>query len=195
MVMTAFDWKFHAIREGKGFHIDIGALSTGITGGGAGTVVDLDQPEGIISVAAGYVLVPLRIQVNCHMPLLATDADECEILIAVDRAAAYAGDGTVTTETAVNMKTGASATSNATCASAATADITDPTLGMELARKVITGDVQGTPATAIWTPLEVLYEPACPPILVGPCAIYIYWGGTVAVTGFAQVEWLEYTDL
>ena len=29
---------------------------------------------------------------------------------------------------------------------------------------------------------------ACPPIIVGPAAMYLYWGGTVATTGFAQVQ-------
>ena len=181
-----------AIMEGRGFHVTIGAFSTGITGGGAGTILDQDQPEGIISVPTGTAIRPVRISVQCHVPLLATDADEAEILIAVDRLAAWAADGTVTTETAFNMRTDNPRASQCSCASAATANITNPTLGIELARAVLTGDVQGVAATTMWTPLDLVYEPLHAPVLIGPCAIYIYFGGTVAVPGFAQAQWIEY---
>ena len=115
-----------AIMEGRGYHITIGAFSTGITGGGAGTILDQDQPEGIISVPSGTSIRPVRISVQCHVPLLATDADEAEILVAVDRAAAWAADGTVTTETAFNLRTDNPRTTNCSAASAATANITNP---------------------------------------------------------------------
>lgn len=184
-------WQQKLINAGYGFHVTIGTFSTPITGGGAGTVIDLDQPEGIISVPSGAAIIPVRFAVQCHVPLLATDANEAEILIAVDRTAAYAGDGTVTTATAFNMRTDNPLTTVCTAASAATADITDPVLGIELARAAITGDVQGTPATALWTPLDLVYEPKFAPVIVGPAAIYVYWGGTVATPGFAQLQWIE----
>ncbi len=91
------------------------------------------------------------------------------------------------------MHTGSSNTSGCSCYSASTADWTSPTLGMELAHASTKADL-ATAAAQIWTKLELLYEPITPPILVGPCAIYIYWGGTVATTGFAQIEWIELTD-
>jgi len=186
-----------AIRAGNGYHVDIGAFSTPITGGGAGTVLDQDRPEGIISTAAGRVIIPIRIHVVCQMPLLAADSEESEILIAVDKAAAAAGATGIagaTAETAINMHTGSSNTSACSCYSASTANWTNPTLGLELAHAVKVGDVQGTAANGMWTGLELLYEPLTPPILTGACAIYIYWGGTVATTGFAQVEWIELAD-
>tara|TARA_Y100000310_G_scaffold119061_1_gene117868 strand:+ start:1692 stop:2378 length:687 start_codon:yes stop_codon:yes gene_type:complete len=187
------DWINALISEGLGFHTDIGAFSTPITGGGNGTVVDIDQPEGIVSVADGTTLMLISAQVECHVPLLATDADEAEIILAADIASAYADDGTVTTETPVSLRGGgvSGSQSNATVASAATADITDPVLGLEMDAARITGDVQGTPATALWTPLMLNYEPKYPFQLQGPTAIYLYWGGTVAVTGFAKLSWIE----
>ncbi|PKH44706.1 hypothetical protein KKB3_01593, partial [Dehalococcoides mccartyi] len=42
----------------------------------------------------------------------------------------------------------APSSSSCTCKSAFTADTTDPVLGVELARKVIVGDMNGTPANA-----------------------------------------------
>jgi hypothetical protein len=135
--------------------------------------------------------------VTCQTPLIAADSNESEILIAVDKALAAAGATGIagaTAETAVNMHTGSSNTSSASCYSASTANWTNPTLGMELGHAVKVGDVQGTAANALWGDLTLLYEPLTPPILTGPCAIYIYWGGTVATTGFAQVEWIELAD-
>lgn len=190
--MTA-DWRQAFIARGMGYHVDIGSFSTPITGGGNGTVIDLDQPEFGISVASGYTVVPLRVHVAALPGLQTTDSHESEILLAVDRAAAWAGDGTVTTETAVNMRT--SATGNPTGVSifsAATADITDPNLGMELAHVAKLTDVQGTAATVNLYDLVLLYEPKNPPFLVGPCALYGYWGGDVAVTGFANVSFLTF---
>lgn len=186
------NWKQRAIMRGMGYHVTVGAFSTGITGGGAGTVFDQDQPEVVISIPTGYVLVPIRFSVQCQVPLLATDADEAEILIAVDRTAAYDGSGTKTDETIFNMRTDRGSTGSvATVVSAVTANITNPTLGIELARAVITGDVQGTAATALWTPLALDYAPADPPLIVGPAAVYVYWGGTVATPGFGEFQWIE----
>jgi len=178
------------IARGFGWHVDVGAFSTPITGGGNGTVLDLDQPEFGISIPSGYTCIPIRLAVDCQVPLLAADSEESEILIAVDRAAKWAADGTVTTETPTNMRTDITAACPLTAFSAATADITDPVLGIELAHNVKLGDFQGTPANAMWTELLTRYEPQRPPFIVGPAAIYGYWGGTVAVTGFANLDFI-----
>lgn len=186
------DWRQALVARGFGWHIDVGAFSTPITGGGNGTVLDQDQPEFGVSVASGWTLVPLRVHVVCQTPLIAADADESEILLAADRAAAWANDGTVTSETPTNMRSDITDGSPANCFSAATANITSPTLGIELGHAAVTGDVQGTAATALWGELSLLYEPLNPPFLVGPAAMYGYWGGTVATTGFAQVDFLVF---
>jgi hypothetical protein len=189
-LFTGPDYIQRSIARGLGGRATVGALSAGITGGGAGTVIDLDQPEVSISVADGYVMQINEIRVQCHVPLLATDADECEILVALDRSAANAGDGTATAETVYNMRTdlGASGPAGLTIKSAYTADTTDPVLNIELARKVITGDVQGTAANGMFNTLDLVYAPQHPDYIVGPACVYVYWGGTVAVPGFAQVS-------
>lgn len=185
------DWRQALIARGFGWHVDVGAFSTPVTGGGAGTVFDQDQPEFGLSVASNYTLIPLRFHVACQTPLIALDSDESEILIAVDRVAAWAGDGTVTSETPINMRTNTSTNaSGLTCFSAATGNITNPTLGMELAHAVRVGDVQGTAANALWGELSLVYEPQNPPFVVGPACVYGYWGGTVATTGFANLDFI-----
>ncbi len=185
------DWKQSLLMEGRGFIVNVGALSTPIVGGGNGTVLDLDQPEFIISVPAGVAILPMRVAIHAQTPLLATAAYESEILLAVDRTAAAVDDGTKTAETIYNLRTDNPRASLCVATSAYTADVTDPVLGIELARTVVLGDVQGTPATAIWTKNELVYEPAQSPIIIGPAMLIGYWGGTVATPGFAEVAWLE----
>lgn len=189
--LLAADWRQALVARGFGYHLDVGSFSTPLTGGGAGTVIDLDQPEFGISVASGYTLIPLRADVAVLPGLQTTDSHETEILLAADRSAAWAGDGTVTAATAANMRS--NATGNPTGVSiftAATADITDPVLGMELAHRAKLTDVQGTAATVNLMDLHLLYEPRVPPLLVGPCALYGYWGGSIACAGFANLDFL-----
>ena len=198
--LYTYDWKQRRIAEGYGYIVTVGAFSTPIVGGGNGTIIDLDQPECIINVEDGKVLVPLRFHVQTQQPLLATDSDETEILIAVDRTAKWVVDGTYTAETAFNLRTDNPNSFTGTVGSAFTADMlattgADAVLGIELARSVNVGDVNGTPGFAAFnTKHELLYEPINPPMIVGPAAIYVYWGGTVATSGFAQLAFLELPD-
>lgn len=183
------DWRMGLVARGYGWHADSGAFSTPGAGGGASAVIDQDRPNMLISVASGYTLIPLRIHVCAQAPILASDSDEAEILIAADIAAAAAGIGSATTAvTPVNMRTSTSGSCPATVYKTLSANITNPTLGVELAHKVIVGDVQGIAANAMWTGLECVYEPVTPVFLVGPCAIYVYHGGTVATTGFINAD-------
>ena len=185
------DWMQTFIARGFGWHVDVGAFSTGVVGGGNGTVFDQDQPELVVEAAAGYTLVPLRIAVACHTPLLATDADESEILIAVDRTqviGATATNGTV--ETPLNLRTDRVGGCPLTVTSACTVNTTNPTLSIELARAVKTGDLNGTPANALWGDLSLVYEPLRPPFIVGPATLLVYFGGTVATPGFIQADFL-----
>ena len=185
------DWRQRAAFDGRCYHVDVGAFSTAIVGGGNGTAVTADEPECVISVPTGSVILPLRVSVQCQTPLLVTDADEAEIILAWDQAAAQAGDGTSTAETCLQMFGGSGSTSLCTATSAYTGAMTTPTLSVELARSVVTGDMNGAPANALWGKLGLLYVPETAPIIVGPAMLIIYWGGTVATNGFAQVEWLE----
>lgn len=191
------DWKQSAILEGRGFIANVGAFSTPVVGGGNGTIIDLDQPEFGMIIPAGTCVIPLRINVELTTPLLATDADEVEALVYVDTTAATVAaalDGTWTTAiTPKNMRIAATnvATSACTVKSACTADTTDPTESIDLAHMQLTGDVQGTPATALWSRPELVYEPINPPVIVGPASLFIHWGGTVATSGYAQIFWLE----
>jgi hypothetical protein len=183
------------LLAGKCFGIDVGAFSTGIVGGGNGTVIDIDQPEAVVSVPAGYHILPFYVAAQVQPGLNATDLDEVEILLAVDRDSAYASDGTATAETPFNLFTKKMDTGSVCkCISAATADITDPVLDIELARVAETTDVQSTVGVVPHI-IQMTYEPAVVPLISGPAMLVLYWGGTVAtVGGFAQLRWAELAD-
>jgi hypothetical protein len=122
----------------------------------------------------------------------AADSDESEIVVVVDRtqlADTTAASGTV--ETPLNMRSDKVGGCPCPVLSAVTVNLVpDPVKSMELAHAVAVGDVQGTAATALWGQLSLNYEPLRPPFIVGPAGFYLYWGGTVATSGFAAVEFL-----
>ncbi len=191
------DWIQAAILEGYGFIANVGALSTPVVGGGDGTIVDLDQPEFGMIIPDGKTIIPIRLAIQLTTPLLATDADEAEALVFVDTTAATVAaalDGTwANTITPKNMRIALAnrKTSECTVKSVCSGDTTDPTESIDLAHAIITGDMNGTPANALWTKNELLYEPKHPPMIVGPASLFAYWGGTVAVNGFMQFFWIE----
>ncbi len=188
--MMTTDWRQALIARGYGWHFDVGAFSTPIVGGGNGTVFDQDQPEFVIDVPTGITLIPVRFHVATQTPLLATDADETEILLAADRLAITSSSATNgTVETPTNMRSNIAGGCPCTVVSAVTTNTTNPTLGIELGHAVKTADSQ-TAAGVMWTDLALVYEPANPPFFVGPAAVLGYWGGTVATTGFANIDFI-----
>jgi len=191
--MKFYDWKMDAIRDGRGFHVTIGALTTPILGGGAGTAVTLDEPEGLISVPDGTSILPIRVHVQCELPIVAGVGDVSEIIIGSDKDAAWDTNGTSAEETAINMRTTHTATSLCSCESAFTGAITaSPALDYEIARAQSIYSNNYATTISTFLELKLLYEPLTPLILDGPCMLLVYWGGTGATWGFAQVEWLEF---
>lgn len=189
------DWITDLVLEGRVFHMTVGTITGGgdvslITGGGAGTTIDQDQPEFGVSVPAGTDLIPIAIKIGCQVDLDA-DGEEGNIVVAYDSGAAYAGDGTATSETPINALGDAGVTSVATAFSAATGDITDPTVDGILAYKTVQASHAGTAASQNAVSLDLDWEARFPFILRGPSAFYGYWGGTAAVVGIASVMWAE----
>ncbi len=185
------DWRQALIGRGFGGQVTVGAISTGITGGGAGTVIDIEQPELLISVAANYALIPVRLQAQVNIGLQTTDSHVNEILFGVNRGVAWDGTGTCVAETVFNMRTDLTAPAGVTAASAFTVDPTIvPVVTWDLARKEALTDIQGTAATVLVTSFELIYEPVNPPIIVGPACILGYCAGSIAVTAYLQAYFL-----
>ncbi len=185
------DWRQAFIARGFGWHVQVGALTTPITGGGDGTVLDLEQPELAINVPTGYTMVPLRIAVECQVGVQTTDAHENEIVIGFDRTQVQTA-GTSTTEVPANMRSDITAAAPFTSYSAYTADGVAAPVITELARKAGQVDLQGTAATLNVYQFDLLYEPLNPLFIVGPAHIAVYFGGNIALPGFIQASVLAF---
>jgi hypothetical protein len=177
------DWRQGLIARGFGWVVDVGTLTTPVVGGGNGTVLDLEQPELAVNVPSGYAMVPLRISVQCQMGLQTTDSHESEIWVGFDRTQVQTA-GTSTAETPLNLRTDLSG-APFTAYSAYTADgVAAPAINT-LARKQVLTDVQSAVGVNPYV-FDLVYEPANPPILIGPGHIAVYFGGDIAVSGFVQ---------
>ena len=188
------------IAEGNGGHVSIGALTTPIVGGGAGTTIDISQPAGILNIGPTAVLIPVRFKIECEVGILAADDEIDEILIACDtrKAADGLNETTATNEQVYNMRgdVGNGLAGAVSAWSAVTSALTSaPVHTMELDRKQQHrnfGDATGFLASQF----ELLYEPPHPPLLTGAAhlgaAVYVDWAGTVAVSGFAQLEFVTF---
>lgn len=192
--LLSVDWRQALIARGFGWHVDVGTFSTPIVGGGNGTVLDADQPEFVIDVPTGTTLIPVRFAVSCQMPLIGADSEESEINILVDRAAvsgATATQGTV--ESPFNMRTNKTTACPCPVVSAVTTNTTavpTATALYELVHEVKVADLQGIATSAHWGHLAVVYEPRVSPFIVGPASVWGYWGGTVATSGFADLDFI-----
>lgn len=177
------------VAAGYGYHVTVGAFTTPIVGGGNGTVFDAEQSELAISVPSGTAIVPIRIGIDLEVPA-DNDADVIESFIQVDRlAVSTASSSTGTAETAFNMRTDNPRSSLCTVISANTMDHNTPTISFELDHKQMIVDVVTAGITQ--GQHKLLYEPDFPPILVGPCALYCYFCGTSATSGFINAQWVE----
>lgn len=180
------------IVEGLGYTSFEGAFSTPAAGGGAATIIDIDRPNVTCGIPGGHSIMPFRIHGQGLTPLIATDADESEILFGVHVGTKI----TVVAATEVkprSLKTGLQQGSVCDFQITHSSDIaTAPAVDMELARAIVVGDMNGTPANALWGYLDLLYEPTHIPIIEGPSTLLVYRGGTVATTGFTQVYWVEF---
>ena len=191
-----------AIRLGMGRSAICGAFSTGKVGGGQGTTLVQAQPELIIGVPANICIRPISVYAQAQVGVTTADADETEILVAIDSLGYYSGDGTFTVVNPSNLRTDLDKGSSCRVAQAVTANATTtpgyaivaaaaPVLDMEIDRTVSTGNYQD--ATGIYERfLDLKWEPQFPPYLVGPCSLIVYFGGTRAtIGGFVQARWIE----
>lgn len=180
------DWRQKLLLAGKLWRISVGAFvadaePTQVTGGGDGTTLEIEQPEILVGVDAGYYLMMVSLQVSLQS-LADAASDDVQLLAIGDRSQAPPTSLTGTIETPDNLLDGASAFPGRAY-SAVTADITDPVMSdilyfqQEMATGVAVDHVR----------FNVIYEPATPSILAGPCQIAVCWGGTIATVGMGSI--------
>jgi len=194
-IFTA-DWKQRLLLAGKLWRCSCGTVTgaagiTGITGGGAGTTIDADEPEIAISVPTGYFLIPIEVHVSGILDQDA-NAELGAILVTMDRTQEPAGVTSATTPTLYNMLDGGGSFPGHAYGEV-TVVTTDPTNEEILACEHVSSSefVSNGAATnltnGIVTRLQLHYEPLVPSIVAGACTLCVYWGGTAAVTAFATV--------
>lgn len=187
--LNTVNWKQDLVAQGKVWRVSVGGMSAGgdvalITGGGAGTTIDSDQPEIAIGVDSGYFLIPLRVQVACRVDVDA-DTEVGDILVVADRTQGVPTSVTGTVETPDNQLDGG-ASFPGRAFSAITADITDPVDSEVLAYKTIR-EADVTAAGSIIAQLDLDYNPDFADLIAGPCGLYVMWGGTAAVSAVCNV--------
>jgi len=180
------DWRQRLLLAGKLWRLTVGALGADaeavqITGGGAGTTIELEKPEMIIGVDAGYYLMMVSLQVSLQS-LADAASDDVQLLAISDRSQAPVTTGTLSVETPDNLLDGAGAFPGRAF-SAVTADITDPVQSeiLYFQQEMAAG------TTVDHVRFCANYEPVVPSILAGPCQICVYWGGTVATLGMGSI--------
>ncbi len=188
------------IATGFGGHVTIGALTTPIVGGGNGTTIDISQPAGILNISNDSVLIPVRFKVECEVGGVAADDEIDEILIAADTTQAVDGidQTTVTPEQVYNMRgdLGNGIAGRVSAWSGVTAALTvAPVHTIELDRAQHHREF-GTAVGLQITRFDLLYEPKHPPLITGAsnlgAAVFVDWAGTVAVSGFAQLQFVTF---
>lgn len=184
-------WQYKLVAQGLVYSAHIGTLTAGadvglITGGGAGTTVDSDQPELIVGVDSGF-LVPIEVQVMCNVDCDA-DAEYGEIILFADRTQAppTTAAGTPGIVTPNNLLDGGPAFSGR-CYGGVTTDITDPLMSEFIDGEYFRTSDNGAAASALPERLKLSHIPAYPRILAGPCSLVVCFGGTAAVTGMISV--------
>jgi len=194
--MSVESFKQVCVMAGLGFSLTVQAdISTGQRNDA--TVVDIDEPNYLISIPNGTSIMPIRITHELQGGTPA-DANEVETLIAVDQDSAGAVLTNMTAGVIYNLNTLFGNSSNCAGYIDSTDTITDPVLDIELARAVVEWEVVGTgggasAAAVTDNSLHLLYEPVASPIINGPACLIGYWGGDAAILGgFAQITWLEF---
>jgi hypothetical protein len=190
------DWKALLAMFGKMYKVHIGAIAAGsdvtqITGGGDGTVPDIEQPEIIVGVDAGYTLIPIELDGALSSD---TDApnDYMSAMLLGDRTNAPPTSVTGTVTTPINVLDGAAAFPGRAF-TAITSDITDPVLDDLLFYRrrtqvelVLNGSSTNVTAPVVGS-MDIHWEAHYPNLMAGPCSLVFWYAGTVAVTGLATM--------
>jgi len=183
------DWKYKLAAAGKVYRMSIGTIAGGtdvVPVGDATGGIDLDQPEGCISVNDG-VLIPMELEIAGTSDTDAA-ADNVQILLCADRSGAMESTGldNGTQETVHSHLDGGDAFGG-TAVSLFTSDVTtDPTVSDIIHYRMWQNLVAGG-ATTTQLGLEVpsfydLWRADVPVFLAGPCDLLLYAAGTVAFT-------------
>ena len=192
--LLTVNWKENLVLAGVVQSMHIGTLTAGadvgrITGGGAGTTIDSDQPEFICGPDTGY-MIPLEVRITMEADQDA-NADQVSAVIFADRTQApptsvSGTPGIITPNNALDG--GAAAGQGFRAFGGVTTDITDPVMSELLDYYFAQAIDNGTAASAHQIAHKLLFDPSAPTLLKGPCSLVAAYGGTIAVTGMLTAK-------
>jgi len=189
------DWRTELILAGAAFSVSVGDIVAGgdvalVTGGGAGSTIDSDQPEMAVGTPTGFYHIPLGFDFEGQVDIDA-DLDEGNVILFADTTQQIPLPiiASSTLETPANLLGGGPAAVS-WAQSVVTTNITAPVGSIVLAYGTTQGS-QVTAASYTLPKLQCHWYPAFPMLLKGPCSVVACWGGTAAVLGMASYYFAE----
>jgi len=182
------DWKYKLVTAGKVFRMSIGTIAGGtdvVPVGDATSGIDLDQPEGIVSIGSD-VLIPMELEISGYS-LTDAAADNVQILLCADRSGAMATTDldNGTQETVDNLLDGGGSFGG-TAVSLVTSDVTDPTVSDIIHYRKWANLIAAGGTTTQLDPVIIDFydhwEANVPTFLAGPCDLLLYAAGVIAFT-------------
>jgi hypothetical protein len=175
--LVSADWKMALALEGRVFHAGAGIDMTAITS----VAFDQDRPDFWLSIPASTTILPLRVEVAVMSQEEGTDG---AIYVARVTAAPSTTAGAAPGEAISCTRSDLPRVSNCTARQLADANLT------------VTGysgiTVMSRPVASI-EPLNMLYEPLTPEVLVGPAGLYVKASATTAQMLIrVMVTWAEF---
>lgn len=184
------DWKTGLIMEGRGFQFNVGDLTTAVSSPST-TIALIDKPDWAIGIPAGTSIMPIYIEGAMEMTTGTTNADELDILVAVDQDTfLLQSSGSADTVTPTNMNNKHSRTSSCWVNITYTGTTTDPVYDIELAHVTQVFE-EFTSVATYWMEAKLLYQPKTVPIINGPALIAGIAATKKGAKMFWTVQWLE----
>ena len=175
--LVVADWKLMMALEGRCFHAGAGLDMTAITS----IAFDQDRPDFWLSIPSGTTILPYRVEVAV---MSAEEGTDGAIYIARVTDAPSATAGATATTAITNTRSDLPRTSLVTARQLADANLS------------LTGysgiAVMSRPVASI-NPLNFLYEPVVPEVLVGPAGLYNKASATTTQMLIrVMVSWAEF---
>ena len=181
--LVAMDWYTAMAMEGRVFNIALVTPDGTMTGEAA---YDATHPSILMDIPEGVTFIPV------HVDVCFEDAGGADnyIIIGADDANLYSAGGSGAGDSACNnLRTDnpyASAIS-ATYTGDTQLTITDP----GASERILYSYVNQFKDAATSPPIQVIWEPKSPPVLVGPASFFIYCYGASAPEFSYSIQWVE----
>lgn len=179
--IITMDWYTAMALEGRVFNVALATPDTTMTGA---TSYDPTHPSIVIDIPEGTVFIPVHVDI-CYEDAGSTDN---YIIIGCEDITTYSSGGTAIS-TCNNLRTDNPRASTITVLKASDSAITatDPGATERILFSYVNAFLDATTSP----PMQVIWEPKSPPILVGPASFLAYCYGAGAPEYSFSIQWVE----